>query len=236
MWGAGAEATSPGGRNTRRHTQTHTHTYEHMNAYLVGTLQRVSALYQNPLGCGHACGVGAGPGRGEEPRQAALLPSAALGSSARQEQLCKTGAALLPHKERQLCRTREGGAAESPAQPGRSSPAPQALCQAGRPGQEVSLWFLWQRNIEKRNSCRSPVPTITAVGVARPRAQGQAMTRTATPKRRAKRKQLWPLGSQSGGYQPARPATNLREGEAGEGRRGLCGRQGPGVGRGGWSA
>lgn len=34
----------------------------------------------------------------------------------------------------------------------------------------------------------TPVPTMTAVGVARPRAQGQAMTSTAMPNSRAKRK------------------------------------------------
>mmetsp|Transcript_28548 Transcript_28548/g.51006 ORF Transcript_28548/g.51006 Transcript_28548/m.51006 type:complete len:244 (+) Transcript_28548:1434-2165(+) len=52
----------------------------------------------------------------------------------------------------------------------------------------------------------TPVPTITAVGVARPRAQGQAMTTTAMPKRRAKRKWLWPCGSHASGTQPMRPA------------------------------
>ena len=45
----------------------------------------------------------------------------------------------------------------------------------------------------------TPVPTITAVGVARPRAQGQAMTRTAMPNSRANRKWVWPSGSQLSG-------------------------------------
>jgi hypothetical protein len=47
---------------------------------------------------------------------------------------------------------------------------------------------------------------MTAVGVARPRAQGQAMTSTAMLKSSAKRKGVWPAGSQAAGYQPARPA------------------------------
>ena len=56
----------------------------------------------------------------------------------------------------------------------------------------------------------TPVPTMTAVGVARPSAQGQAMTSTAMPNRRANRKWLWPSGSQLAGYHPALPATYLQ--------------------------
>lgn len=40
----------------------------------------------------------------------------------------------------------------------------------------------------------TPVPTMTAVGVARPSAQGHAMTRTAMPNSSANRKWLWPWG------------------------------------------
>ncbi len=47
------------------------------------------------------------------------------------------------------------------------------------------------------------MPTISAVGVARPRAQGQAMTRTAMPNRRENRKTEEPAGTQSSGYEPA---------------------------------
>lgn len=61
----------------------------------------------------------------------------------------------------------------------------------------------------------SPVPTMTAVGVARPRAQGQAMTRTAMPNSRANRKWVWPGGSQLSGYQPSTPAAYLHGGATG---------------------
>ena len=57
----------------------------------------------------------------------------------------------------------------------------------------------------------TPVPTMTAVGVASPRAHGQAMTRTAMPNRSANRKWLWPAGSQSAGYSPCIPATYLQQ-------------------------
>ena len=56
----------------------------------------------------------------------------------------------------------------------------------------------------------TPVPTMTAVGVASPRAQGQAITSTAMPNSSAKRKWLWPAGSHSGGYSPCMPATYLQ--------------------------
>ncbi len=58
--------------------------------------------------------------------------------------------------------------------------------------------------------CASPVPTITAVGVARPKAQGHAITSTAMPNISANRKQSWPLGSQSSGYHPSTPAKYLQ--------------------------
>ena len=45
----------------------------------------------------------------------------------------------------------------------------------------------------------TPEPTITAVGVASPRAQGQAMTRVEMPNSKAKRNALLPTGYQSAG-------------------------------------
>ena len=56
----------------------------------------------------------------------------------------------------------------------------------------------------------TPVPTITAVGVARPSAQGHATTTTLMEKSSANRKQLWPSGSQAAGYRPAAPAQYLQ--------------------------
>ena len=52
-----------------------------------------------------------------------------------------------------------------------------------------------------RTPCEAatPVPTMTAVGVASPRAQGQATTSTAIEKRSAKRNGVWPRGSHSAG-------------------------------------
>ena len=55
----------------------------------------------------------------------------------------------------------------------------------------------------------TPVPTMTAVGVANPSAQGQAMTTTAMPKRSAKRKGVWPRGSQESGKAPVSPQMYL---------------------------
>ena len=55
----------------------------------------------------------------------------------------------------------------------------------------------------------TPVPTMTAVGVARPSAHGQAMTSTAMPNSSANRNGLCPSGSQSAGYQCRLPATYL---------------------------
>ncbi len=55
----------------------------------------------------------------------------------------------------------------------------------------------------------TPVPTIMAVGVARARAQGQAMTSTAIPKSSANRKSLLPTGIQSLGKTPVLPAPAL---------------------------
>ena len=52
----------------------------------------------------------------------------------------------------------------------------------------------------------TPEPTITAVGVARPRAQGQAMTRVEIPNSRANRKALLPTGYQSIGIACLLPA------------------------------
>ena len=62
------------------------------------------------------------------------------------------------------------------------------------------------------------MPTMTAVGVANPSAQGQAMTTTAMPKRSAKRKGVWPRGSQESGKAPVSPQMYLgEEGKRGEG-------------------
>ncbi len=47
---------------------------------------------------------------------------------------------------------------------------------------------------------------MTAVGVARPSAQGQAMTSTAMPNSSANRKGLLPTGSQAAGKPPRAPA------------------------------
>lgn len=55
----------------------------------------------------------------------------------------------------------------------------------------------------------TPVPTMTAVGVASPRAQGQAMTTTAMPNSSANRKKVWPRGSHDEGYTPIRPQVYL---------------------------
>ena len=49
----------------------------------------------------------------------------------------------------------------------------------------------------------TPVPTITAVGVARARLHGQAITITGIPNRHAKKKALDPPGTQSEGTTPA---------------------------------
>jgi hypothetical protein len=50
---------------------------------------------------------------------------------------------------------------------------------------------------------------MTAVGVARPSAQGQATTTVLMPKRRANMKGVWPSGSQSPGNSAASPAMYL---------------------------
>eukprot|EP00955_Chlamydomonas_euryale_P090993 364588-Chlamydomonas_euryale.AAC.13 len=50
-----------------------------------------------------------------------------------------------------------------------------------------------------------PVPTMTAVGVARPSAQGHAMTTTEMPNSSAKRNGVWPSGSHEAGYACAHP-------------------------------
>jgi len=55
----------------------------------------------------------------------------------------------------------------------------------------------------------TPVPTITAVGVAKPNAQGHAMTMTLMPNSSANRKGVWPGGSQEAGKAPEAPATYL---------------------------
>jgi hypothetical protein len=55
----------------------------------------------------------------------------------------------------------------------------------------------------------TPVPTMTAVGVARPRAHGQAMTNTAMPNSKANKNGVCPSGSQEEGYRPLRPAMYL---------------------------
>ena len=52
--------------------------------------------------------------------------------------------------------------------------------------------------------------TMTAVGVARPTAQGQAMTRVAIPKLSAKMKWLLLLGIQSEGKLSVRPAGDVK--------------------------
>jgi len=54
----------------------------------------------------------------------------------------------------------------------------------------------------------TPVPTITAVGVARPRAQGQAMTMTDIPNWSASSKLSREDGIQDFGYQWNFPAKN----------------------------
>ena len=54
----------------------------------------------------------------------------------------------------------------------------------------------------------TPVPTITAVGVARPSAQGHAITTTETPKRAAKTKGDWPGGTQALGTPPRSTAAS----------------------------
>ena len=56
----------------------------------------------------------------------------------------------------------------------------------------------------------TPVPTMTAVGVARPSAQGHEMTITLMPNSEAKRPNPWPCGSQAAGYRPHTPAQYLR--------------------------
>ena len=55
----------------------------------------------------------------------------------------------------------------------------------------------------------TPVPTITAVGVARPSAHGHAMTKTVAPKSRAKRPALLPSGIHCAGTAPERAARQL---------------------------
>ena len=54
----------------------------------------------------------------------------------------------------------------------------------------------------------TPDPTMTAVGVARPRAQGQAMTRVEIPKSSANRKALLPAGYHSVGIACLLPVCN----------------------------
>ncbi len=51
-----------------------------------------------------------------------------------------------------------------------------------------------------------PEPTMTAVGAARPTAQGQAMTSTEMPNSSAKTKSLLSSGSQLRGKEFVRPA------------------------------
>ena len=53
----------------------------------------------------------------------------------------------------------------------------------------------------------TPVPTITAVGVARPRAHGHAVTSTETPNMIAKIIFVSPSGSHEDGKYPLSPAT-----------------------------
>ena len=51
--------------------------------------------------------------------------------------------------------------------------------------------------------------TMTAVGVASPRAQGHATTMTLIPNSTAKSRCVCPAGSQSSGYDPTTPAKHL---------------------------
>lgn len=55
----------------------------------------------------------------------------------------------------------------------------------------------------------TPVATITAVGVARPRAQGQAITTTDIENMREKTKQLLLSVTHESGYAPSDPQRNL---------------------------
>lgn len=57
----------------------------------------------------------------------------------------------------------------------------------------------------------TPVATMTAVGVARPRAQGHAITTTDIENMREKTKQLPLSESQADGYAPKEPQTNLKK-------------------------
>lgn len=54
--------------------------------------------------------------------------------------------------------------------------------------------------------------TMTAVGVARPTAQGQAITRVEMPNSSANRKGLLSVGRQSAGYAPVSPAHHTVQG------------------------
>mmetsp|Transcript_21180 Transcript_21180/g.58782 ORF Transcript_21180/g.58782 Transcript_21180/m.58782 type:complete len:202 (+) Transcript_21180:1999-2604(+) len=73
---------------------------------------------------------------------------------------------------------------------------------------------LWARSsaspplISTPREAPTPVATMTAVGVAKPKAHGHAMTSTAMPNKRAKRKQPWPSGTQLSGMLPDIPAEN----------------------------
>ena len=69
----------------------------------------------------------------------------------------------------------------------------------------------WRALIRMPCEAATPVPTMTAVGVARPSAQGHAMTSTAMPNSSANRNALCPSGSQSAGYQCRLPAVYLRD-------------------------
>ena len=55
----------------------------------------------------------------------------------------------------------------------------------------------------------TPVPTMTAVGVARPRAQGHEITTTLMPNSEANRPYPCPCGTQAAGYMLQTPAQYL---------------------------
>jgi len=89
-----------------------------------------------------------------------------------------------------------------------SSPVRPAMSHCGNRALHCVL-LLHNTLMRMPKLAATPVPTITAVGVARPSAHGHAMTKTVAPKSRAKRPALLPSGIHCAGTAPERAARQL---------------------------
>ena len=104
---------------------------------------------------------------------------------------------------------------ERAAPPGAHDVREVPLCRAGASARACKHRYQrvrTARTLMRMPSCApTPVPTMTAVGVARPSAQGQEITTTLMPNSEAKRPNPWPCGSHAAGYRPDTPAQYLHQ-------------------------